>query len=290
MKNLIKLLFLIPFLSIYLFANSDINIQKGVLLIGEEQNQEFTISSKFHEQDYLIQVYKPKAEAPKDGYEVVYILDGNATFPYASLKAQGMDKNSRANKTPPLIVAIGYTSKELFDVKARSFDYTPPYNGELKFPENRGSSQFAQGGADKFYSFIQKQLKLVIEENYYINKQKQTLFGHSYGGLFTLYAFLNHSEDFQNFVAASPSIWWNDYAILKELKEKELDFKRDTKLFLSVGEVENKGKNPSNIETFATILRNSKNLEIFILNISGASHIEALYPALDQVFKLEDKK
>ncbi|MCT7645617.1 alpha/beta hydrolase [Aliarcobacter butzleri] len=290
MKNLIKLLFLIPFLSIYLFANSDINIQKGVLLIGEEQNQEFTISSKFHAQDYLIQVYKPKAEAPKDGYEVVYILDGNATFPYASLKAQGMDKNSRANKTPPLIVAIGYASKELFDVKARSFDYTPPYNGELKFPENRRISQFAQGGADKFYSFIQKQLKLVIEENYHINKQKQTLFGHSYGGLFTLYAFLNHSEDFQNFVSASPSIWWNDYAILKELKEKKLDFKRDTKLFLSVGEVENKGKNPSNIETFATILRNSKNLEIFILNISGASHIEALYPALDQVFKLEDKK
>ncbi|WP_151945889.1 alpha/beta hydrolase, partial [Aliarcobacter butzleri] len=235
MKNLIKLLFLIPFLSIYLFANSDINIQKGVLLIGEEQNQEFTISSKFHEQDYLIQVYKPKAEAPKDGYEVVYILDGNATFPYASLKAQGMDKNSRANKTPPLIVAIGYTSKELFDVKARSFDYTPPYNGELKFPENRGSSQFTQGGADKFYSFIQKQLKLVIEENYPINTKKQTLFGHSYGGLFTLYAFLNHNEDFQNFIAASPSIWWNDFFILNQLKNKNLEVKNPTRLYLSVG-------------------------------------------------------
>lgn len=287
MKNLIKLLFLIPFLSIYLFANSDINIQKGVLLIGEEQNQEFTISSKFHAQDYLIQVYKPKAEAPKDGYEVVYILDGNATFPYASLKAQGMDKNSRANKTPPLIVAIGYTAKELFDVKARSFDYTPPYNGELKFPENRGSSQFTQGGADKFYSFIQKQLKLVIEKNYHINKQKQTLFGHSYGGLFTLYAFLNHSEDFQNFVAASPSIWWNDFFILNQLKNKNLEVKNPTRLYLSVGEIENKGKNPSDIETFSSYLKNTQNLKIKILNISNASHLEALFPALNEIFKLE---
>ena len=287
MKNLIKLLFLIPFLSIYLFANSDINIQKGVLLIGEEQNQEFTISSKFHEQDYLIQVYKPKAEAPKDGYEVVYILDGNATFPYASLKAQGMDKNSRANKTPPLIVAIGYTSKELFDVKARSFDYTPPYNGELKFPENRGSSQFAQGGADKFYSFIQKQLKLVIEENYPINTKKQTLFGHSYGGLFTLYAFLNHNEDFQNFIAASPSIWWNDFFILNQLKNKNLEVKNPTRLYLSVGEIENKGKNPSDIETFSSYLKNTQNLKIKILNISNASHLEALFPALNEIFKLE---
>ena len=287
MKNLIKLLFLIPFLSIYLFANSDINIQKGILLIGEEQNQEFTISSKFHEQDYLIQVYKPKAEAPKDGYEVVYILDGNATFPYASLKAQGMDKNSRANKTPPLIVAIGYTSKELFDVKARSFDYTPPYNGELKFPENRGSSQFAQGGADKFYSFIQKQLKLVIEENYPINTKKQTLFGHSYGGLFTLYAFLNHNEDFQNFIAASPSIWWNDFFILNQLKNKNLEVKNPTRLYLSVGEIENKGKNPSDIETFSSYLKNTQNLKIKILNISNASHLEALFPALNEIFKLE---
>ena len=287
MKNLIKLLFLIPFLSIYLFANADINIQKGVLLIGEEQNQEFTISSKFHEQDYLIQVYKPKAEAPKDGYEVVYILDGNATFPYASLKAQGMDKNSRANKTPPLIVAIGYTSKELFDVKARSFDYTPPYNGELKFPENRGSSQFTQGGADKFYSFIQKQLKLVIEENYPINTKKQTLFGHSYGGLFTLYAFLNHNEDFQNFIAASPSIWWNDFFILNQLKNKNLEVKNPTRLYLSVGEIENKGKNPSDIETFSSYLKNTQNLKIKILNISNASHLEALFPALNEIFKLE---
>ena len=80
------------------------------------------------------------------------------------------------------------------------------------------------------------------------------------------------------------------FNILKELKEKKLDFKINTKLFLSVGEVENKNKVPSDIETFATNLRNSKNLEISILNISGASHIEALYPALNQVFKLENKR
>ena len=285
--NLRKIVIIILF-SIYSFSNSD--IKKDIKLIGGEYNQEFEIESKFHKQNYLIQIYKPKAEMPKNGYEVVYILDGNATFPYSSVMAQIIDNNTRLNKVPPLIVAIGYVSKELFDVKARSFDYTPPYNGELKFPENRGSSPFAQGGADRFYSFIQKQLKPVIEENYHINKQKQTLFGHSYGGLFTLYVFLNHSEDFQNFVAASPSIWWNDYYILKELKEKKLDFKINTKLFLSVGEVENKNKVPSDIETFATNLRNIKNLEISILNISGASHIEALYPALNQVFKLENKR
>lgn len=288
MKNLTKLLFIISFLNLYLFANSEINVQKNIFLVGAEQNQEFVISSKFHEQKYLIQVYKPKTKEPKNGYDVVYILDGNATFPYASIMAQVIDNMSyRTKKTPPIIVAIGYASKDLFDIKARSYDYTPPYKGELKILANRGSSEYLQGGAEKFYNFLQNELKPIIEGNYPINTKKQTLFGHSYGGLFTLYAFLNHSEDFQNFIAASPSIWWNDFNILKELKNKKFKIKNPKKLYLSVGEIENKGKNPSDIETFASYLKNTQNLEIKILNISNASHIEALFPALNQIFKLE---
>lgn len=288
MKNLIKLLFIISFLNLYLLADFEINIQKAISLVGAKQNQEFIISSKFHEQTYLIQVYKPKAKEPKNGYDIVYILDGNATFPYSSVMAQAIDDMSyRTKKTPPLIVAIGYASKDLFDIKARSYDYTPPYKGELKILANRGSSEYLQGGAEKFYNFLEKQLKPIIEKEYSVNKQKQTLFGHSYGGLFTLYIFLNHSNNFQNFIAASPSIWWNNYYILKELENKKIEIENPKKLYLSVGEIENKGKKPSDIETFASYLKTTQNLEIKILNISNASHLEALFPALNQIFNLE---
>ncbi|WP_419677875.1 alpha/beta hydrolase [Aliarcobacter lanthieri] len=289
MKNLLKIFTYIAFLNVFLFANSEINIQKGIDLIGAEQNQEFTLESKFHKQNYLIQVYKSKTVAPKDGYPVLYILDGNATFPYASVMAQAIDNMSyRTKKTPPLIVSIGYASGELFDIEARSFDYTPPYEGELKAPENRGSSQYIQGGAETFYSFLQNQLKPIIEKNYLIDKNKQTLFGHSYGGLFTLYAFLNHPNDFQNFVSASPSIWWNDFAILKDIENKKIEFKNQTKLILSVGEIENKDKNPKDVEIFASNLENTKNLQIKIFNISNATHLEALFPALNQALKIYD--
>ncbi|WP_418184880.1 alpha/beta hydrolase [Aliarcobacter vitoriensis] len=287
MKSLLKVVFIVIFLNIFLFANSEISIQKDISLVGGEQNHEFTISSNFHKQEYLIQVYQPKSKALENGYPVVYILDGNATFPYASVMAQAMDNMSyRTKKVPPLIVSIGYASKELFDIEARSSDYTPPYEGELKTPQNRGSSQFTQGGAEEFYSFIQKQLKPIIEKNYKVDKHKQTLFGHSYGGLFTLYSFLNHPNDFQNFIAASPSIWWNDSLILKNLKDN-IEFKNPTNLILSVGEIENKGKNPTDIDIFASYFKNSVNLQTKVLNIQNASHLEALFPALNQIFKIE---
>ena len=43
---------------------------------------------------------------------------------------------------------------------------------------------------------------------YPIDAQRQTLFGHSYGGLFTLYTLVTKPQTFQGYVAASPSIWW----------------------------------------------------------------------------------
>lgn len=297
MKNLFKIQFLLLLLANFLFSEEFIKIKKGIELIGKEKNQEFIISSKISKQKYLIQVYEPKIKTPKEGYKVVYILDGNASFPLASTIAQTIENSSnRTGKIPPLIVAIAYPSEETFDKKARSFDYTPPYIGELKIPENRKSSTiYTQGGAEYFYKFIEEQLKPIINKTYKINKEKQILFGHSYGGLFTLYTFLNHTSSFQHYIAASPSIWWNDFQILKEAKNFKNNINPHTKLWLSVGELENKQSNfksslikeNSNIEQFLVDLGKNANLESRIFKFSEASHIEALFKALTLLYKLD---
>ena len=41
--------------------------------------------------------------------------------------------------------------------------------------------------------------------------------GHSYGGLFTLYSLLVHPGSFNNYLAASPSVWWNQRRILESI-------------------------------------------------------------------------
>ncbi len=46
--------------------------------------------------------------------------------------------------------------------------------------------------------------------------------GHSYGGLFTLYALFTHADMFDTYVAISPSIWWNS----KYIETEEEQFRR----------------------------------------------------------------
>src|SRR3546814_19712655 len=43
------------------------------------------------------------------------------------------------------------------------------------------------GGADDFLAFIEHELKPLIAQRYPVDARRQILFGHSYGGLFTLY-------------------------------------------------------------------------------------------------------
>lgn len=280
-------------------------IQKGILLAGGQKNQQFTLTHQVTQQDYLIQVFQPDIPAPKQGFPVVYMLDGNASFPYASIIAQSIESRyDRHQNVPPIIVAIGYPIEGTIDVKARTYDYTPPFTGEFKTQPHRPAPQFPQGGAEHFFQFIQQQLKPVIEQNYTINRNNQTLFGHSYGGLFTLYTFLNHPEAFQKYFAASPSIWWNDFNLLKaaeKIQHKNAQQYQSRTLWMSVGELENKEKvstdqqNKSlklhlpDIERMAAQLKGIEKLDIQTFHFAQASHFEAMFPAINQVFKLVQK-
>lgn len=127
---------------------------------------------------------------------VLYMLDGNGQYP---MLLNGVDEVS---ENTPLVVGIGYPSSQAYP-KERTRDYTIPVEGE-----NGG------GGAENFYRFIVDKVKPFIEANYAVDTTRQTLCGHSHGGLFTLYVLFNHTRSFQHYVVASPSIWWGNGAII----------------------------------------------------------------------------
>jgi predicted alpha/beta superfamily hydrolase len=57
----------------------------------------------------------------------------------------------------------------------------------------------------------------LIEAQYRVDRRRQALFGHSYGGLFVLHTLFARPAAFQTYVAASPSIWWGGRFVLTQL-------------------------------------------------------------------------
>lgn len=78
-------------------------------IIFQNNQAQFQIKSKNTGHDYLIQIYKPPVAPPQHGYPVLYILDGNATFPSAANIAQSIGAGSaKLGLDPLMIVAVGY--------------------------------------------------------------------------------------------------------------------------------------------------------------------------------------
>ncbi|WP_451977592.1 alpha/beta hydrolase [Azospirillum endophyticum] len=149
----------------------------------------------------------PETPPPPEGWPVLYLLDGNSVFGTAAEAMRVVGGHGAAAGIPPaLVVAIGYPTEKAFDQSRRARDYTPPAAG----------APSGTGGADAFLDFIEGDLKPEVERRFRVDRGRQTLFGHSYGGLFVLHALFTRCGAFQRYVAASPSIWWQDRAILDE--------------------------------------------------------------------------
>lgn len=167
-------------------------------------------------------------------YPVVVILDGNFHFP---MLAASVHQYEKAGLLPPVIlVGVGYRSfKEMDSLRVRDYLYPAALpSDELNAP----------GGGERFRQFLSQELVPSIDSTYRTTSQNRTLLGHSFGGYFALYTLLSQARgknrDFQNFVAASPSLWYNKFylnqlpALLSKLNKAD-----SIRLFLSVGGQEN---------------------------------------------------
>ncbi|WP_158291689.1 alpha/beta hydrolase [Lampropedia puyangensis] len=189
---------------------------------------------------YRIQV-STIGKPPANGYPVVYVLDGDAMFPVVAAAAQGMWMSAEENRVRPmLIVGVGYAGAHMLDEQARAEDYTPPAPDLSETGDTRAQRQ---GGGQRFLQFLTEELQPAIAKAYPVDRNEQTLLGHSYGGLFTLYALFSRPEAFRHYIASSPSIWWNK-GYINQLREdfskRYADSSADLqqRLRLTIGEYE----------------------------------------------------
>lgn len=163
----------------------------------------FAVASRDGRRRYDVAVGIPRRPAPKGGFAAVYMLDGGA-----AIEALSEDLLARLDAAghPPVLVAIGYVGQPRFDVVARAYDDTPPDPGTPDVQDDRGRPG---GGADDFLRLIETRIQPAVSRLARVDRGRQGLWGHSYGGLFVLHAAVARHPGFAFFAAADPALWWN---------------------------------------------------------------------------------
>ena len=144
----------------------------------------------------------PRREAPEAGFPVLFMLDGQAVMELLSDDFLASLDTARM----PLIVTLGYDTRQRFAGDARARDYTPPAadGGPVEDPRGRPG-----GGAAAFLDRLQTAILPEIEARVPVDMGRSRIWGHSYAGLFVLWSAGNPASPFARHVAASPSLWWD---------------------------------------------------------------------------------
>lgn len=203
---------------------------------------QFDMPSKISGRTYRIFVHTPPAPPPPGGYPVLYVTDGNATFPVTA----GQAELEALMGARVMVVGVGYPTDDVMQLQSvRTRDLTP--SPPLTPPPGLSAKPQDYGGGELFYRFITEELRPTIAAAYKVDPKDQSLYGHSLGGLFTLGVLFHHPDAFRGFIASSPSIWYNNREVLKG----EADFRKAVeagkvapRILIEVGGREESAPNP----------------------------------------------
>ena len=233
-----------------------------------DNTQEFKLTSEVVDDEFKIQVSLPFGyDASQKNYPVIYVLDANVTFGMVR-DIQNLISFEPANPAA-IVVGIGYRSlNEWFQKRARDFMGKPV------------TSAPGSGGADKFLSFLKKELIPEINKRFRVNNTK-TIYGHSSAALFCLYSLFKNPSLFNNYIATSPSVDEDEnYTIDLEKNFKEGALLSGRRIYISYGDAEKETFQKAYqdfVKNFTS--RNHSGLKIKSAKIRG-THMVSMAPAL----------
>lgn len=175
-----------------------------------------TLYSQVLQEQRIIRVILPKdyKAGSDEKYDVLYLLDGDwhtniASQIHAYLEQEGY--------VPPTIIV------SVFNVD-RNRDFLP----------TRMTQNPTSGGADNFLSFLKEELIPYVNKTYPSNGEN-TLYGASFGGVFSMYAFLKDPHLFDSYLASDPSFWWDGGYLPRLAAEKLPTIQGSNKTFYISG-------------------------------------------------------
>jgi predicted alpha/beta superfamily hydrolase len=135
-----------------------------------------------------LSIYLPEGyEKDSVRYPVIYIIDGETRCTHAVPTVRFISSEGLMPKA--IIVGIPNVN--------RNRDFLPAIRQNTS----------ARDSADNFLHFITAELFHYIETNYHAGSYR-ILIGHSYGGLFAMYALVSQPDAFGGYIMIDPSFWY----------------------------------------------------------------------------------
>ncbi len=161
-----------------------------------------TLESKVLGETRDIAVWLPPSYADNEiEYPVVYMPDGGVKEDFPHI-ANTLAEMVAAGEIAPVIL-VGVSNTE------RARDMTP----DSKTADDEQYAPMSDGAAN-FRAFWRDELIPMIETKYRTNGER-AIVGESLAGLFIMDSFFREPKVFQRHIAIDPSLWWNDYALVK---------------------------------------------------------------------------
>lgn len=247
------------------------------LTIGEIR----TIQSKILNEERTLNIYLPQKFDKTKSYPIIYLLDGSMNEDF--IHVTGLVQFFNQMYSMPETIVVGIANID------RKRDFT--FHTDLK---DLQKDYPTTGHSDKFINFLDKELKPYIESHF--KTTDKYLFGQSLGGLLATEILLKNPEMFNNYFIISPSLWWDDESLLKQVPQL-LSKIKDTKkfIYISVG----KGEHPvmvKDAEDLFDVLKksNKKNWTVEYKMMETDNHAtilhRSLYEGLLKLFPYQESK
>jgi predicted alpha/beta superfamily hydrolase len=159
--------------------------------------QSYMIPSKRLHDRRRINVYLPEHYSdPERRFPVLYLLDGGEKEDFIHISALAQITAAYGQGQEMIVVGI-----EGVD---RRHDLTSP-----TFAPSDLKAAPSAGGADQYRDFLVEELRPWVNSMFRTNA-RSALIGESLAGLFVLETLLTAPGSFDDYIAISPSLWWNN--------------------------------------------------------------------------------
>lgn len=184
----------------------------------------YTLQSQALGEDREINVWTPPGyEQGEERYTVLYLIDGglDQDFPHIA----GLGQLGAVSYTYDSLIVVGVKTG------TRIAELTPPA------ADARYRTAFANaGGAARFRAYVRDDVIPFVETRYRTG-ERRAIVGESLAGLFIVDTFLNEPALFNDYIAVSPSLWWDDRAFARTAGDRmSRHASSDRRFYLSIAD------------------------------------------------------